>query len=218
MIEYRRIDAYHHLPQAWLVQKERVITSHSGSEATRLCMPIENEDSDIFDLLLRPRLVGRRIREIPLGRWIVLIIRLKRIRRLRRLFGYIGQHLQTIPARLRLSLQKELIKDYIFVDMATTDEAGMLAAMTAELQAMQQRQMETDAALVQMSAALQASMAEKSALVNLAQKISDPDIVDIKGVGRPFKYTGRRTTTSRSGTTSSAPSSRPSSAASWTAR
>ena len=111
MIEYRRIDAYHHLPQAWLVQKERVITSHSGSEATRLCMPIENEDSDVFHLLLRPRLVGRRIREVPLGRCIVLIIRLKRIRRLQGLFGYIGQHLQTIPARLRLSFQKEPIKE-----------------------------------------------------------------------------------------------------------
>ena len=94
-----------------MVQKEKVITSHSGSEATRWRMPIEDEDSDVFDLLLRPRLVGRRIREVPLGRWVVLIIRLKRIRRLQRLFGYIGQYLQTIPARLRLSLQKELIKD-----------------------------------------------------------------------------------------------------------
>jgi hypothetical protein len=61
---------------------------------------------------LSPRLVGRRIREIPLGRWILLVIRLKRIRRLQRLFGYIGHYLQTVPARLRWSLQKELTKDY----------------------------------------------------------------------------------------------------------
>ena len=111
IIEYRRIDAYHHLPQHGWSKRKRVITSHSGSKATRLHMPIENEDEDFFDLLLRPRLVGRRIREVPLGRWIVQIIRLKRIRRLQRLFGYIGQYLQTVPTRLRLSLQKELIKE-----------------------------------------------------------------------------------------------------------
>jgi len=75
-------------------------------------MPIENKDSDVLDLLLRPRLVGRRIREVALGRWIVLIIRLKRIRRLQRLFGYIGHYLQTIPDRLRWRLQREFCKDY----------------------------------------------------------------------------------------------------------
>lgn len=76
--------------------------------------------------------------------------------------------------------------------MTATDEAGMLAAMTAELRAMQQRQMETDAALTQLNVALQQSMAEKNALIKLAQRISDPDIVDIKGVGQPFKYTGKK--------------------------
>jgi len=110
----RRTDADHHLPQHGWSKRKRVITSHSGSEASRWCMPNEDpedEGTDVFDLLIRPRLLGRRIREIPLGRWIVVIIRLRRIRRLQRVFGYVGQHLQTIPARLRWRLQKELTKE-----------------------------------------------------------------------------------------------------------
>eukprot|EP00972_Heterocapsa_arctica_P111313 16388355-Heterocapsa_arctica.AAC.1 len=81
--------------------------------------------------------------------------------------------------------------------MATPDE--MLQEMRNELIRLNQRQLESDHTVRQMGGTVQEALGraerveeKRASVVRLVKRLADPDIVDGKGVGQPFKYTGRK--------------------------
>jgi hypothetical protein len=68
--------------------------------------PSSSSSEDSFEVV-----VARYLEEVAIERWARLVRKAQRVRRLQRIFGYLGQFLQTFPTPLLRRLQRTWKKE-----------------------------------------------------------------------------------------------------------